>query len=215
MDGSLMHLVFANTPSHDILRDQVFLPSLKDKWNLVNFEFPYAGNGHYGTEGWFKVVVDRFTRCAEFVRNNIGDIAVFADVDIQFLKPCQHLIEKQLRDCEVCFQRDQWEVNYANTGFVAARCSNMMAEYFEYLGNGNRIYTDQNLTNMLIQGNMMPCKYSYLPHCFATELTIARQRLSDIVLYHSTLSVPTHHESCSIDAKIRQHKVIKEIMCRK
>ncbi len=201
----MMHLVFANTSSHNRLRDEVFIPSLKDEWNLVNFEFPFGGNGHYGTPGWFRIVVERFTRCAEFVRSHTGDIAVFSDVDIQFIKPCQELIKKQLVNSDVCYQRDMFGKRVINTGFVCARCSDIVADYFEYLGRGNEVYTDQEQTNVLASFNMLPFRWSFLPDTFATELSWGHQKLSELSLYHSTLSITKKGESGSVDSKIRQH----------
>ena len=48
-NGGGMKLVYASSPSHDLLKEQVFLATLCEAWELIEIRFGHSGNGNFRT----------------------------------------------------------------------------------------------------------------------------------------------------------------------
>jgi hypothetical protein len=109
------------TPSHEILKDQFFLPSIQDDFDIV-VEFceqtcPTAG---FMSEGWTETTARKVDLILRAIRENWGKIFIFSDVDIQFFAPIESTILMLMQDNDIIMQRNNPE-GVLCTGFFACR----------------------------------------------------------------------------------------------
>lgn len=104
---------------------QWFLPSIKDDFEVVIRDISEGGAsaGHrYGTAGFNDMVRQQFAHQLDFVRENMGEVVVFSDVDIQFFRPARELLHAALEGRDIVFQRDAPN-GTVNTGFIALKAN--------------------------------------------------------------------------------------------
>jgi hypothetical protein len=112
--------------------------TLKDPWQLQQISAARAqGVGHQPTDRlWLRHL--RTEKILETVRQNTGQIIVWADPDVQFFGRCQEQIELALRDWEMAFISTSGEGNispafepYVDIGFMALRCTPRVLRFWE------------------------------------------------------------------------------------
>jgi len=68
------------------LKDEWFLPSLNDEFELV-FKEAKSFGGEYQTDGFREAVLEKSDLIINAIKENMGGLFVYSDVDIQFFKP--------------------------------------------------------------------------------------------------------------------------------
>lgn len=102
-----MRLYFFSSASHHVLKDDWFLPSLKDEFELVYEEAEQVcENGKFMASGWLETMLGKVDLILRAIRENPGDVFLHSDVDVQFFRPIQSDIETLMRDKDFLVMRD-------------------------------------------------------------------------------------------------------------
>src|SRR5579863_9116343 len=73
------------TPSHEILKDSYFLPSIQDDFELIieNVE-QTCESAKFMSAGWTKTTIKKVDLIIRAIQENWDSLFIFSDVDIQF-----------------------------------------------------------------------------------------------------------------------------------
>ena len=110
------------TPSHAVLRDEWFLPSICDDFPVQVVEADQIGDGTIGNEAFNRVTLLKVRLILSAIEEQWGKWFIFSDVDVQFLQPVGGLAEACLKTTDICFQQDS-PTGELCTGFFAARAN--------------------------------------------------------------------------------------------
>ena len=161
------------TPSHEILKDQFFLPSIQDDFDIV-IDFceqtcPTAG---FMNEGWTETTARKVDLIIRAIEENWGKIFIFSDVDIQFFAPIQDVILMLMRDKDIIMQRNNPE-GVLCTGFFACRGNEKTLQLWTDVKETmkkKKSNSDQNSFNQCIKRrskkNPYTVAWEYLPNSF-------------------------------------------------
>ncbi len=207
-----MKLVYASSPSHDILRDIIFLGTLKDKWEPLEIRYEGDHNGDYRSAEWQEIILDRAKKRLEITKSNVGEVLIFADVDIQWFKPCSDILIRHLDGNDIVFQQEWVNRPLINGGFMACRANAPTIELFtrvvealEINQKTHMVISDQKAFNKLILSNKMPCSYCRLPVTFLNDNVpdTLVPKPQDIIMYHSIRTIAK--SKTSVQMKLEQH----------
>lgn len=111
------------TPSHEVLKDRFFLPSIKDDFEIV-FEFceQTCPSAKFMSEGWTDTTIRKVDLIIRAIEENWGNVFIFSDVDIQFFAPIQDTIFALMDGKDIIMQRNNPE-GVLCTGFFACRAN--------------------------------------------------------------------------------------------
>ena len=118
-----MKLLSIYTDETKILKDEWFLKTLKDKWelNIKYLEEKEQGDGDFGSPLWYYCCRKKVEFIIEAIRNNWNSIILWADIDMQFFGECTGIIEKTMEGNDIACQTWCAKNRTANTGFMAIR----------------------------------------------------------------------------------------------
>lgn len=119
-----MRMLALCTPSHEVLRDRWFLPTLPAGFDAEVTEIDQAcPTGEYKSAGWSETVIHKFELISEAMAAHPAEIMVFSDLDIRFfdLKP-DHLLAG-LGDSDMAFQRNSLRGDVCTGFFVFRPCA--------------------------------------------------------------------------------------------
>ncbi len=208
-----MKLIYACSPSHRILRDEVLLPSLQrvgEQWELIEITCPHVGNGDFKSSDYNANVQARVEGLRRIVSESAGQVVVFSDVDVQFFRPVQALALQRLGDRDAVFQMEDAAATAANFGFAVLRCGPAVRALLDLLCEAAAMgQWDQGRLNELIARNAMPCRFGFLPPAFANDSNIPPGECppAGMVLYHSILTFPKPGSS-SVAQKLQLHRAM-------
>jgi len=115
-------LVAVFTPSHERLKDDWFLRTLRDEYVLSLHPCDVRGPGTYMQEDWTRAVIFKSERIIEAIEDNWNDVFVYSDVDVVFFRPTKTEVLTALADRDIVCQLDDPAGNLC-TGFFAARAN--------------------------------------------------------------------------------------------
>jgi hypothetical protein len=205
------------TPSHEILKDQFFLPSIQDDFDIV-LEFceqtcPTAG---FMSEGWTKTTARKVDLIIRAIEENWGEIFIFSDVDIQFFRPIQDTILTLMKDNDIIMQKNNID-GVLCTGFFACRGNEKTLKLWTDVRETMKkksSNSDQNSFNHCIKRRSKKNPYNvtwdYLPDTFFGGGTLTAHNGSYIWTPGKTLPVPhgimMHHANWTkgVENKIAQ-----------
>lgn len=206
------------TPSHTVFKDEWFLPSIKDDYEvIINFDEQRCDTARFCQKGWKKTTTQKITYIIEAIRDTMGEVFVYSDIDIQFFAPTKGYIIKAMRGQDLVFQRDTPSGSVCS-GFFACRSSEKTLKFFQgvqkYMRDNN--CSDQEAVNGLIRSkNPFDVHWSYLPKEFFGGGTLTGRQWKPgkrlPVPYHIIL----HHANWTfggIDYKIKQLKYVKSLV---
>ncbi len=208
-----MKLIYACSPSHRVLRDEVLLPSLErvgERWKLIEISCPQVGKGDFKSSDWNASVQARIEGLRRIVSESAGQIVVLSDVDVQFFRPVQALALQCLGDRDAVFQMEDATGAAANLGFAVLRCGPALCALLDLLCDAvARGQWDQGHLNELIAHNAMPCRFGFLPSAFANDKLIPGDGRppAGMVLYHSILTFPKPGTP-SVTQKLQRHRAM-------
>lgn len=94
------------TPSHERLRDDWFLPTLKDEFRICQHYLRQDGQGSYGDTSFRSAVRGKVDMIERAIERNWGRVFVVADVDIQFFGPIADLVLDAIQEKDMVTQTD-------------------------------------------------------------------------------------------------------------
>jgi MoaA/NifB/PqqE/SkfB family radical SAM enzyme len=117
-----MKLISVCSPSHEVLRDEWLLPTLKDDYEVCIHPCDVRGEGRYLEEDWTRAILFKCGVIIEAIQDNWGDVFVYSDVDVTFFGPTKAAILTRLADKDIVCQLDDPFGNLC-TGFFGIRAN--------------------------------------------------------------------------------------------
>lgn len=182
------------TPSHRVLYEQFFLPSLNhDQFEFHALDLEQEGKGEFLADDFKKCILFKLEQIIASIQRHDGSIIVWSDVDIQFFGLTHSKMLSPFADKDLLFavQRLARGRNEACGGFYAIRCNSQTLAFFESVykttiheTNGN----EQDAINLLLQKPDAP-KWVFLgPEFYARTHGVWLPKNS--VLHHATCIIP-------------------------
>lgn len=152
----VMKLYAFYSASHEILKDNWFIPSLQDNFELKLERCDQEClSGNYKTEGWKKAMLQKCDLVLEAIERNRNVVFVYSDVDIQFFKPVQNVISRFMVGKDMAFQTDSPQGGIC-AGFFACRgnlkTQQLWQEIRTLLLQAEKGIDDQDILNRLLLG---------------------------------------------------------------
>src|SRR5882757_5392914 len=102
-----MKLYALYTPSHEILKDQFFLPSIQDDFDIIcEFCEQTCSTAQFMSEGWTQTTMRKVDLIIQAIHENWEKIFIFSDVDIQFFGSIQDTIIMLMEGKDIIMQRN-------------------------------------------------------------------------------------------------------------
>ena len=125
-----MKLLYVHTPSHEKLVKEYFLPSLQPEYELIQYSKNQFGSGQFMGEDWSRAVLFKCECIIDAIRQNIGDVFVYSDVDLQYFGPTKKHLLKAIENCDIACQLDDPSGNFC-TGFFVVKASQCTLSLWE------------------------------------------------------------------------------------
>lgn len=164
------------TPSHKVLFDNWFYPSLQpqDNYELIleTHEDQYCPSARYMKKGWTTTTQKKVIMIIHAIEKCIQDshdFFIYADVDIQFLSPSKDAIKKAIADQDIVFQKDSPKGTLC-TGFFVCRANektlNLWKHVLHYMRTKGE--SDQKSLNFVLRKTNEHCtvRWELLPETF-------------------------------------------------
>ena len=161
------------TPSHKILKDKYFLPSIQDDFDIVlEFYDQTCPSAKFMREGWTETTMRKVDLIIRAIKENWGSIFIFSDVDIQFFCPIQQTVLMYMHDNDMMIQKNS-PSGVLCTGFFVCRGNEKTLQLWKDVKKTMEkggLYSDQNSLNHCIKrhskNNPYNVNWSYLPDTF-------------------------------------------------
>ena len=210
------------TPSHAVLKDSYFLPSLQDDFELIIEEVQQTcPSAEFMGKGWTDTTIKKVNLIIRAIEENWGEIFIFSDVDIQFFAPIKDLILSLLKDNDILMQKNCPD-GVLCTGFFVCRGNEKTLQIWKdvkKIMEKRPSQSDQISFNQCIKRNSKKNPYNitwdYLPDVFFGAGTLIAypgyswnpgKRLpipTDIVMHHANWTK-------GVENKIAQLKYVKK-----
>lgn len=161
------------TPSHEILKNTFFLPSIQDNFEIIlEFGEQTCTSARFMNEGWIDTTLHKVDLIIRAIEENWNEIFIFSDVDVQFFAPIENIIIDLMKDKDIIMQRNNPE-GVLCTGFFACRGNEKTLRLWKdvkKMMQKNKIYSDQISFNRCIKKkskkNPYELTWDYLPSIF-------------------------------------------------
>jgi len=160
------------TPSHEILVEQFFKPSITDpsiELILVKEEEQTCDTVRFMHEGWTKTTIKKIELVLDAIDQNWGSFFIFSDVDIQFFGNFSDVIRQLIENHDFLIQRDNPKGTLCSGFFVCRaneKTKKLFSDVLTYMKN-NKDFSDQRTLNRHLSRNKKSNKYDivwdYLP----------------------------------------------------
>ncbi len=202
------------TPSHKILLDEWFLPSIQDDYEVIlDYHDQECRTGTFMQTGWTKTTRRKVDFIIQAVKDNIGKIFVFSDVDIQFFGKTKDIILKLIKDKDMVIQRNDPSGRMACSGFFACRGNKRTLKLWQdvkaYMIKSGK--SDQAALNYVLRKtpsvvwNFLPVKF-FGGGTLTGRIWEPRQKLpipDDIIMHHANWTT-------GINNKIAQLRYVRD-----
>lgn len=215
------------TPSHEILVDTFFLPSLEKindpyiKVILHKEAEQSCQSAHFMHSGWTKTTIKKIKLILKAIEENWGNIFIFSDVDIQFFTPFKNIILELMENYDLLIQKDNPKGTLCS-GFFACRANHKTRQLFsdvlQYMLQHEEI-SDQRALNRHISRNETKNKYDISWNYLPTDLFFGGGTFTGKIWNQkSALPIPEnpimHHANwvAGIEGKIKQLNYVKKMI---
>lgn len=216
------------TPSHEVLKDTFFLPSIQDDFEVIcEFCEQTCKSAKFMSDGWTKTTMRKVDLIIRAIKENWGGIFIFSDVDIQFFAPIQEYILELMQGKDIIMQRNNPE-GVLCTGFFVCRANEKTLKLWKDVKKTmqkKRLNSDQISFNQCIKKRSKKNPYGlvwdYLPDCFFGAGTLTGhlwkkgQKLPippDIVLHHANWTQGIENKIAQLEyvrAEVKKRKATK------
>jgi len=204
-----MKLYSIYTDETKILKDEWFLKTIQDDWelNIVYWGKIGEGDGKWNSPGFKYLIRKRIEYLVNVIKDNWGDVIIWSDIDIQFFGRCTNIINKSMQNKDIVFLSDYRPTKKVNGGFIAIRCNAKTLLLFESVLKTNLEelpYHDQSAINNILRENLIDIKWGLFPRQI-WALSNPGELPVDIVLHHA-ICAPT------VESKIKQLEEIRKLV---
>lgn len=211
-------MILIYTPSHYVLRDQWFLPTLQDDFELEHHDLSQVcKSASFMEAGWLDLMHQRLDILIKAISENMGDIIVYSDVDIQFFRPFKDLIYPMMENKDILVQRNR-PIGSVCAGFYFCRCNEKTLKLHHNIKQYMLTHpgsNDQDGMDYLLRiNNVDDISWALLPDEFYNPGMRTGKRWSPgdqltipntIILHHACWTV-------GIENKIKQFEYIKSLI---
>lgn len=145
-----MRLYSLYTRSHAVLKNEWFLKTLCDDFELVLTELPHEAQP-YGTTGFNKLTWLKLDIIIEAVHENWGRPFLYSDVDVQFFAPIEKLLLELIGENDMLIQRDSPQGTVCS-GFTFCQANERTLDFFKSIratcASVDGKYDDQEAANI-------------------------------------------------------------------
>jgi hypothetical protein len=174
------------------------------------------GNGDFATPEYNSIISLRLDRLINWIDRHDGEILMFADSDIVWLKPFSAAVCEALEGVDVVYQSEGVpdQPNAVNGGLFAVRCSPAVRRFYEAVRDeiGDRGDLDQEtITRRLPESEL---RWKLLPRQFANPNLMRGVKVEpDTICYHAINTIAENGES-SLARKEWQFQAISRMFPR-
>jgi len=193
------------TESHKNMFDNYFSKTIEDLEIKAFIGEQECKSGEYYSTGWKTTTMKKVDVFINAVKENMGDIFVFSDVDIQFFGPIKDSLLQELGDFDIAIQNDY--NGGLCSGFFICRGNERTLNMFESMKNNGHLYAeDQYALNM----NLHLCKVTVLSTRFWTFGQFGGQWKGQI--FDIPENILMHHANWTegINNKIKLLDIVRE-----
>ena len=208
-----MKLLTVYTQSHRQMLEEWFLPTLQDDYELSSFFCDVEGGGQYLQEDWSRAVLFKSRKIIETIKENMGRVFVYADVDIEFFGPTKPEILNAIEQKDIVCQLDNPYGDLC-TGFFAIRANLLTLRLWEDVYKAAKIENrDQMAFNRIIR-DMKNIRFGYMSSQFFGTGTYHAEDWEEGSKFYIPRSPLMYHANYTIgvDNKITLLKQVREVV---
>jgi len=166
-------------------------------------------------EDWVQGVVFKSSKIIEAIKENLGEVILFCDVDIQFFKPVKDVLQKAIEGKDIVCQLDDPGGNLC-TGFFVMRCSDKTLKLWEDVREAaKKEKRDQMAFNRFLR-EREDIKYGTLPRTYFGGGTFLNKVWKPGKPLYVPLGATMHHANWvhQNGVKIEQLKYVRGLIKR-
>ncbi|GAT31750.1 nucleotide-diphospho-sugar transferase [Terrimicrobium sacchariphilum] len=197
------------TPAHNVLFEKYFRPSIPHGLTLEAIQIDISGAGDFLSKEFLRCIRKKILLIQESIEANRESIIIWSDVDIAFFASPERDLEEVFQErseLQVLFQREGRRIPDVNTGFMALRCTEDLARYFEKISHRLEKHGELNEQAVINQNLHEGLKWDYLPWTYYAR-TQGWPPPRDLVIYHANYTKGRD----GVGQKIRQLDEIQRI----
>jgi MoaA/NifB/PqqE/SkfB family radical SAM enzyme len=195
-----MKLIAVFSASHEALKDQWFLRTLKDDYDVELRRCDVRGQGSYMQEDWTQTIFFKCDTIIDAIQKYRDEIFVYSDVDVAFFGPTKSAILESLAGKDIVCQLDD-PVGNMCTGFLALRANDRTLRLWQQVRRSLEGERRDQIAFNRVAREMEDLRVGYLPvsffgaGTFAARLVGGQQRFyvpDHPVMFHAnfTIGVP-------------------------
>jgi hypothetical protein len=183
-----MKIFCCYTPAHEVMLERYFRPSLPAELELNAYRLEIDSSGDLFTPEYLVCIRRKIDLIIETVRAHPGEIFIWSDVDIIFLRPVaeQLTAEIETSGCAILFQREGPRTTDINGGFYVLRASAALERFFGAVRH--KLAKDPQGNEQAIMNKLLPSvsdfTWGYLPLTYYAR-THGWPPRADIAIYHA------------------------------
>jgi TupA-like ATPgrasp/Nucleotide-diphospho-sugar transferase len=159
-----MKLIGVYSSSHETFKDEWFLRTLKDDYEVCLYQSEARGHGKYMEADWQQAVRFKSAKIIETIQKNWGEVFVYSDMDVLFVGPTKATIQSCLNGKDIVCQLDDPAGNLC-AGFFAIRANDVTLKLWQQVQRATACEgRDQIAFNRLVRA--MEVRAGYLPPSF-------------------------------------------------
>ena len=212
------------TPSHKILADKFFLPTIQDDFELIIVKVDQTcPTAQFLERGWRQTTIQKVDLIIQAVKDNWGKVFIFSDVDIQFFGPIQQHILSLMQDNDLIIQKNSPN-GVICSGFFACRGNEKTLRLWQDVRKvmvRTRLSDQRSLNRCLRKqkrrGNLYGIKWNYLPPIFFGGGALTGKRWHPGTKLLVPQGVVMHHANWTIGIKnkIKQLKYVQGVVWKR
>ncbi len=211
------------TPSHRVLVDEWFLPSLQvlNEFEIILEEWEQScPSGAFMQQGWMETMHRKVDLIIRAIEENPGKIFIHADVDTQYFAKFADLIEQEMMNCDIAFQRENPQGDLC-CGFFACWSNERTLALWRWVKEvmdekrNDQVCINDNLLGV----NAFGVKWKRLPENFFGAATLEHKNWNtNLWQVGASITVPKdprmHHANYTIGLpnKMAQLKLVRDII---
>jgi len=206
------------TKSHRVFKDQWFLPSLQDDYEVIIKYYPQeCPSALHWSKGWQQVMLRKIELILNAIDQNWGNIFIYADIDIQFFAKTKEHILSAIADKDLVFQRDN-PSGVLCAGFFACRANSKTKKLFTKVKDymiKNKEKSDQRTINILLRKKkLVNIAWDYLPVTFFGGGILTGSLWSPGKKLRIPTTIVMHHANWTrgVKHKIAQLQYVKNVV---
>ena len=178
------------TPAHEILFRQEFLPSIPETFSVHAESIEVAGPGDFLSPEFLHCINQKISLIIESLRTNLGDIIVWADIDIRVFSLSPSKLVSELGEYDIAFQREGKKGEYVNTGFFVCRANQRVIDFFRRVSAA--LHDDPHVNEQIVVNRLLDdqsaLSWTHLPLRYYAR-THGWPPPSDLALYHANATM--------------------------